>query len=170
MVFEATDLFFTARPLCCQSLATLCNRVTLIQVYQFFLKGSDVTLLQQKLFTGFSLLFPYEIIKQNRFIYPCNQELDVSIANLSVQIFTVPSVAHHLIEKQDCLTKMVEYFTQIFEDEAKYQGKVNIFKEQYLHFQTQSFIFLYASPLIPLTPCVESRFCRESCKKNGGSF
>ena len=49
-----------------------------------------------------------------------DQELDVSIANLSVQIFTVPSVAHHLIEKQDCLTKMVEFFTQIFEDEAKY--------------------------------------------------
>ena len=40
-------------------------------------------------------------------------------ANLSVQIFTVPSVAHCLIEKHDGLTKMVEFFAQIFEDEAK---------------------------------------------------
>ena len=48
-----------------------------------------------------------------------DQELDVSIANLSVQIFAVPSVAHCLIEKHDGLTKMVEFFAQIFEDEAK---------------------------------------------------
>lgn len=49
-----------------------------------------------------------------------DQEPDVSIANLSVQIFTVPSVAQHLIECHDGLTKLVQFFSQIFEDEAKY--------------------------------------------------
>ena len=63
-----------------------------------------------------------------------DQELDVSIANLSVQIFTVPSVAHHLIEKQDCLTKMIEFFTQIFEDEAKY-GIVHLMFSRILNLQ-----------------------------------
>ena len=60
----------------------------------------------------------YEII-MNDFMTD-DQEQDVSIANLSVQIFTVPSVAHNLIENHDALTKMIELFTKIFEDEVKY--------------------------------------------------
>ena len=60
----------------------------------------------------------YEII-MNDFMID-DQEQDVSIANLSVQIFTVPSVAHNLIENHDALTKMIELFTKIFEDEVKY--------------------------------------------------
>lgn len=49
-----------------------------------------------------------------------DQEPDVSIANLSVQIFTVPSVAHHLLESFDALSHLVKFFTQIFEDETKF--------------------------------------------------
>ena len=49
-----------------------------------------------------------------------DQEPDVSIATLSVQIFTVPSVSQHLIESHDALTQLVTFFLQIFEDEAKY--------------------------------------------------
>ena len=76
-----------------------------------------------------------------------DQELDVSIANLSVQIFTVPSVAHHLIEKQDCLTKMVEFFTQIFEDEAKY-GIVHHMFSRILNLRnnfTRFFLFCFST-------------------------
>ena len=47
-----------------------------------------------------------------------DQEPDVSIVNLTVQILTVPSVAHHLVEKCNGLAKLVEYFTHIFEDEV----------------------------------------------------
>ena len=49
-----------------------------------------------------------------------DQEADATVANLSVQIFTVPSVAHHLIEKCNGLSKLVEFFITIFNDEAKY--------------------------------------------------
>ena len=48
-----------------------------------------------------------------------DQEADSTIVNLSVQIFTVPSVAHYLVEHKNGLSKLLEFFTMIFEDEAK---------------------------------------------------
>jgi len=51
-----------------------------------------------------------------------DQESDVSIANLTVQIFTTPSVAHHLIAKANALEELVNFFAQIFDDEAKIEG------------------------------------------------
>ena len=40
--------------------------------------------------------------------YYCDdQERESSIMSLSVQIFTVPSLAHHLIEKCDAMSKML---------------------------------------------------------------
>ena len=56
-----------------------------------------------------------------------DQEPDVSIVNLTVQILTVPSVAHHLVEKSNALAELVEYFTTIFNDEARYvDGKIDL--------------------------------------------
>ena len=39
--------------------------------------------------------------------YRDDQERESSIMSLSVQIFTVPSLAHHLIEKCDAMSKML---------------------------------------------------------------
>ena len=43
------------------------------------------------------------------------------MANLSVQILTVPSVARHLIEHQNSFSVLVEFFTRIFNDEAEFK-------------------------------------------------
>ena len=43
------------------------------------------------------------------------------MANLSVQILTVPSVARHLIETQNSFSTLVEFFTRIFNDEAEFK-------------------------------------------------
>ena len=41
--------------------------------------------------------------------YYCDdQEKESSIMSLSVQIFTVPSLAHHLLEKCDAMSKMLQ--------------------------------------------------------------
>ena len=53
-----------------------------------------------------------------------DQESDVSIANLTVQILTTPSVAHHLIANSNALEELVKFFSQIFDDEAKVQDGV----------------------------------------------
>ena len=52
-----------------------------------------------------------------------DQENDATIANLSVQILTVPSVAQHLIEKYNAFHNLVEYFLNIFQDEAQYNDE-----------------------------------------------
>ena len=43
------------------------------------------------------------------------------MANLSVQILTVPSVARHLIENQNSFSVLVQFFTRIFNDEAEFK-------------------------------------------------
>ena len=50
-----------------------------------------------------------------------DQESDATMANLSVQILTVPSVARHLIEHQNSFSVLVEFFTRIFNDEAEFK-------------------------------------------------
>ena len=42
---------------------------------------------------------------------------------MSVQILTVPSVAQHLIEKYNAFHNLVEYFLNIFQDEAQYNDE-----------------------------------------------
>lgn len=58
-----------------------------------------------------------------------DQESDATMANLSVQILTVPSVARHLIEHQNSFSVLVEFFTRIFNDEAEFKesGRYIIF-------------------------------------------
>jgi transcriptional regulator of aromatic amino acid metabolism len=49
-----------------------------------------------------------------------DQEVDVSITNLSVQILTVPSIAHNLVETYNAFSHMMKYFNEIFEEQVEY--------------------------------------------------
>ncbi len=53
-----------------------------------------------------------------------DQESDVSITNLTVQLFTVPSIAHILMEKMDAFNVMISFFKQVFTDEVDFSGKI----------------------------------------------
>ena len=44
---------------------------------------------------------------------------DATIANLTVQIFTVPSVAQHLVQKHNSFKLLIEFFTSHFSENAK---------------------------------------------------
>ena len=51
----------------------------------------------------------YQAIMED--FYCDDQERESSITSLSVQIFTVPSLAHHLLEKCDAMSKMLQGMT-----------------------------------------------------------
>ena len=58
--------------------------------------------------------------------YRDDQERESSIMSLSVQIFTVPSLAHHLLEKCDAMSKMLSGFLTLLNENKDETGGVEL--------------------------------------------
>lgn len=52
-----------------------------------------------------------------------DQEADISITNLSVQMFTVPSIAENLIEEYNAFYAMASFFHEQLEEQKIVGGK-----------------------------------------------
>ena len=53
-----------------------------------------------------------------------DQETDISITNISVQIFTVPTIAHDLIEAHNAFQEMAEYFYTELNEQKSSEGQL----------------------------------------------
>ena len=68
-----------------------------------------------------------------------DQESDISITSLSVQMFTVPSVAENLIEEFDAFTVMASFFLEQLEEQKIVGGKNKLKKEFFIIRQIKTF-------------------------------
>ena len=89
-----------------------------------------------------------------------DQESDATMANLSVQILTVPSVARHLIEHQNSFSALVEFFTRIFNDEAEFKESgryIIIFSYKYCFRILDYYLCSFTDGSVDLTEWIEEK-------------